>query len=322
MLEAAIKASLEDDQKQSNGTSQASFQAQAPQSNSSNDRVVDLTNDSDEDSDVQVVFPKSTSVVGSDTDADTSGDDAELKRAIALSLGNLSPENKPGKSPNNLSQQQNPESQEPPSDRPTSQGILGLDRKQMEQERLMRLNKRKASITAVPERLTKAARASPSPGFEVVGSTRSSTTASSHTVSFPESNHGTRYSSPGYEVVDVRYFSPTPEIQPAPSSNTQCNIGHSEVKAQPVARSRGGIQWPSGTVKKTRLANSPRKPDDVSIEEVLQRNDLELAVLSSFLRDFQWVLGKLDTQRTRILFVVHAENEEVKISAESLSSLG
>jgi hypothetical protein len=64
-------------------------------------------------------------------------------------------------------------------------------------------------------------------------------------------------------------------------------------------------------VKKTRLANSQRKHDDISIEEVLQKDDLELAVLSSFLWDMEWILGKLNTKKTRVLLVVHAPNEEV-----------
>jgi hypothetical protein len=119
--------------------------------------------------------------------------------------------------------------------------------------------------------------------------------------------------SPGYEVVNVKYFSPKPETQPTPTQPAPT----ADVQRNPPSMvnfrtpSGEGIQWPSGIVKKTRLANSPRKYDDISIEEVLQKDDLELAVLSSFLWDMEWILGKLNTRKTRILLVVHAANEEV-----------
>jgi hypothetical protein len=43
-----------------------------------------------------------------------------------------------------------------------------------------------------------------------------------------------------------------------------------------------GIQYPEGIVKKTWAFGYDRKGDDIKIEEVLQKGDLELAVLSSF----------------------------------------
>ncbi|KAJ5980061.1 hypothetical protein N7481_007359 [Penicillium waksmanii] len=305
MMAAAIKASLEEAKKQS-----------------SQDRVVDLTKESDDEPDVQVVFPKSNSVVGSDTDneADAAEGESDLNRAIALSLADTSPQ--VNKSPKKSPQRQDTDAQGSSSNQPTTQGIFGLDRKQMEEERLMRLSKRKASeVEASPERLPKAARISPSPGFEVLGSHHTSTATSSQTASDRKGNRpvnrNPRLGSPGYEVVNVKYFSPKPETQPAPTQpaptqpTTTADVQRnapSMVNFRPP--SGAGIQWPSGIVKKTRLANSPRKHDDISIEEVLQKDDLELAVLSSFLWDMEWILGKLNTKETRILLVVHAANEE------------
>jgi hypothetical protein len=103
MLEAAIAASLQDFQKQarqssSQSSSQTQDQSHATQSGSKTpsksssqaanpqmmpdqprrspqlpqplkSQVVDLTNDSSSDSDLQEIFPKSKSVIGSDTDA-------------------------------------------------------------------------------------------------------------------------------------------------------------------------------------------------------------------------------------------------------------
>jgi hypothetical protein len=299
MIAAAIKASLKETKK----------------------HVVDLTKESDDESDVHVVFPKSNSVVGSDTDneADTNAeeDDSDLKRAIALSLANTSPQ--ANKSPPKHSpQRQDTGAQSSSSIQPATHGIFGLDRKQMEQERLMRLSKRKASeVDASPERAPKAARTSPSPGVDILGSHQILTAVSSQVASDEKGkrplNRNQRLGSPGYEVVNVKYLSPKPEAQtaptqPAPTVNTQRSAPPTVNFQLP---SREGIQWPAGIVKKTRLANSQRKHDDISIEEVLQKDDLELAVLSSFLWDMEWILGKLNTKKTRVLLVVHAPNEEV-----------
>ncbi|CAI7621569.1 hypothetical protein N7533_013138 [Penicillium manginii] len=298
MIAAAIKASLKETKK----------------------HVVDLTKESDDESDVHVVFPKSNSVVGSDTDneADTNAeeDDSDLKRAIALSLANTSPQ--ANKSPPKHSpQRQDTGAQSSSSIQPATHGIFGLDRKQMEQERLMRLSKRKASeVDASPERAPKAARTSPSPGVDILGSHQILTAVSSQVASDEKGkrplNRNQRLGSPGYEVVNVKYLSPKPEAQtaptqPAPTVNTQRSAPPTVNFQLP---SREGIQWPAGIVKKTRLANSQRKHDDISIEEVLQKDDLELAVLSSFLWDMEWILGKLNTKKTRVLLVVHAPNEE------------
>lgn len=109
-------------------------------------QFIDLTNESDKDSDVQEVFPKSNAFIGPDTDDEADEDiddqsDEDLKRAIALSL----------------LQQPKDESKPPAapvlSEKPNSMGIAGLagfDRKQMEAERLARQAKRKAEDPLSP----------------------------------------------------------------------------------------------------------------------------------------------------------------------------
>ena len=42
-----------------------------------------------------------------------------------------------------------------------------------------------------------------------------------------------------------------------------------------------GLRFPQGVVKRTWASGFPRTADDISIEEVLQKADLELAVISS-----------------------------------------
>ncbi|KAJ5109826.1 tyrosyl-DNA phosphodiesterase-domain-containing protein [Penicillium argentinense] len=315
MVAAAIKASLEDTQAPTGSASQSSPQAQNLQSRSSAKPVVDLTNDSDNDSDLQVVFPKSNSMVGSETDADASEDDDDLKQAIALSLDtSTSPVNESRKSLQGTPQNQGTKSESSPHNTASGQGFLGLDRKQMEQERLLRLNKRKADSqeTSPSQPPAKSVKAHEMPGS-------SATTVSSASVPGPSSRPANQPTVDGTDIrassLDIEFVSSKKATSDTPMADYSRQ--HTSMP-QSVPRSGTGIQWALGTVKKTRLSNSPRKPNDISIEEVLQREDLEIAVLSSFLWQYEWVLSKLDTNRTLIRFVVHAETEQqMELEAES-----
>ena len=54
--------------------------------------------------------------------------------------------------------------------------------------------------------------------------------------------------------------------------------------------------FPQGTVKRTWAFGYSRTGDDVKLEEVLQRQDLNLAILSSFQWDVEWLLAKINTK--------------------------
>ncbi|KAL8722056.1 MAG: hypothetical protein Q9225_001378 [Loekoesia sp. 1 TL-2023] len=136
----------------------------------------------------------------------------------------------------------------------SSMGMLGLDRKAMEQERLAR--KRKASISPPPGR--KAAKLS---------------------VSHPEA------SSDGQQ--DDQKPGVIPPVQPSK------------------------LFFPKGAIKKT-WAYGHSRQDDIKLEEVLQKNDLSLAVLSSFQWDVEWLLRKINTKTTQLVFVMQADTDEVK----------
>ena len=62
------------------------------------------------------------------------------------------------------------------------------------------------------------------------------------------------------------------------------------------SKSLGPSIFPRGTVKKTWAFGYPRTGDDIKLEEVLQKQDLNLAVLSSFQWDVEWLLAKLNTR--------------------------
>jgi hypothetical protein len=249
MLKAAIEASLKDDR----GNTGPSLPSQAPRN------VVDLTYDSDDQSDVKEVFPKSNSVVESDGDEEAEqgmhDDEAELRRAIAMSLQDLQSDVEPVEPV-------------PRASNSPSQGLLGLDRKKMEQERLARIQKRKAREFASP---------------------------------------------PGQPQAKLYKTEPistgTPSVSHAKPSSPSSSSKDSTASVRPTARP--ALQWPLGTVKKTHVANTIRGDNEITIEEVIQRGDLELGIFSSFLWDMEWFFTKCDTWRTRFLLIMHAKEQEM-----------
>ena len=250
MLKEAIAASL----RESNNNQESSSK---PRSR----HVVDLTNESDHESDLK--GPKSKSVIGPDTDDEaeqgTDDDDEDLRRAIAMSLAGGQHDSEPS--------EDTAEAAPPPNQQTLHPlGVLGLNRKQMEEERLARLAKRKAESPASSPR-----------------------------------------QSP-MKILKTNSASRVPQKISMPDSSQQKPQAEgSKPPVQPTARPEP--QWLHGAVKKTHTPKCPRKGNEITIEEVLQRGDLELAVLSSFLWDMEWLFTKLDTRRTRILLVMNAKEE-------------
>ncbi|KAI5299540.1 hypothetical protein KEM55_002030, partial [Ascosphaera atra] len=146
-----------------------------------------------------------------------------------------------------------------PSKPPDAFGILGLDRKKMEAERLARLTKKRLlDESSLPAAKRKA------PVNPNLGSSKSSQTE-----------------------------------------------GVSSLAAQ--APKPKGLQYPNGTVKKTHVRGFSRSGDDITIEEVFQKDDdLELAVLSSFQWNMDWLFAKFDIEniaKTRFLLIIGAKDE-------------
>ncbi|RAH41165.1 uncharacterized protein BO95DRAFT_447248 [Aspergillus brunneoviolaceus CBS 621.78] len=321
-LRAAIAASLVD----------IRDSAVEPPSRRRQQAVVDLTGETESESENDVVpcYPRSRSVIGSETDDE---EDEDMKRAIALSL-------------KESREVQDPSSASPPTVRETSTdltlnppslinlddeddddddddtkraiaasmlsvssqppgalqaateqasasrtsaststttirddatqaepvkpiGIFGLDRKQMEQERLARLAKRKAADdTSLNERESKSSKIE---------------------------------------------ATPTPRI----SKPVQDSEIASVTSASSSALTSSPLQYPEGVVKKTWASGFPRRGDDIKIEEVLQKADLELAVLSSFMWNLDWLFSKTDPRSTRFLLMMQAKDDATKRQYES-----
>ncbi|KAL9602859.1 MAG: hypothetical protein Q9219_001554 [cf. Caloplaca sp. 3 TL-2023] len=133
-------------------------------------------------------------------------------------------------------------------------GMLGLDRKAMEQERLAR--KRKPSISPPPARKA----------------LKTSTT----NVGVPASGKDS---------------GPTPA---------------GVVSVQPSK-----LDFPNGGVKKTWSLGFPRH-NDIKLEEVLQKDHLKLAVLSSFQWETDWLFQKLNPANTQLVLVMQADTDDIK----------
>ncbi|KXX79467.1 Tyrosyl-DNA phosphodiesterase 1 [Madurella mycetomatis] len=155
----------------------------------------------------------------------------------------------------------------------SSFSALGLDRKKMEEERLARLNKRKASGPA-----------------------------------------------------DVSTSRPAqrPKIATAPSSVLSDSVHGKEralEKSEPAVSAKetrdSSLSFPRGAVKKTWAFGQPRHGDDIRIEEVLQKHQLELAVLSSHQWDEEWLLSKIDLARTKLILIAFATDKAQREEMQS-----
>ena len=164
----------------------------------------------------------------------------------------------------------------------TQIGILGLDRKRMEQERLARSNrKRQRSISPPPLRRDQ--------DRPKKGAMR--------------------------EVIDLEADSETLPLRNSTlksllndaSRNIFENAQGKTTLVQPDKFA--SLRYPKGAVKKTWAFGHPRE-NDIKIEEVLQKDKLKVAVLSAFDWDIDWVLSKLNTQTTKMIFVMQAKGKE------------
>lgn len=85
----------------------------------------------------------------------------------------------------------------------------------------------------------------------------------------------------------------------------------SQASIKPEAPSGSGLQYPNGVIKKTWAFGYPRS-DDIKIEELLQRQSLQAAVLSSFQWNMEWLFSKFDTARTKFVLVMQAQTKELQ----------
>ncbi|KAL2754686.1 hypothetical protein ACRALDRAFT_1063472 [Sodiomyces alcalophilus JCM 7366] len=81
-----------------------------------------------------------------------------------------------------------------------------------------------------------------------------------------------------------------------------------------VSKSNATLPFPHGAVKRTQVAGLARGTDDITLDEILDRQNLVMAVLTSFQWDERWLLSKIDLTRTRMVLVAYANSEAQKQS--------
>jgi len=168
---------------------------------------------------------------------------------------------------------------------------LGLDRKKMEEERLARIQKRKA--------------------VELCDDC-------AHQESEREAvRRKTEQKDKGHLA------NPDSQFTATATSSTAAKISHADAETAVPEPSRDlrllaaqhralGLQFPYGTVKRTWVFGQQRTGDDIRIEEVLLKDRLLLAVVSSFQWDEDWLLRRIDISRTKLVLVAFAADERQK----------
>jgi hypothetical protein len=72
-----------------------------------------------------------------------------------------------------------------------------------------------------------------------------------------------------------------------------------------------GLQYPKGAIKRTAATKFPRT-DDITIDEVLQADSLNIAVISSFMWDSEWLNAKLDPLKIKQIWIMNAKGEDIQ----------
>ncbi|CAG8386813.1 unnamed protein product [Penicillium salamii] len=294
--------------------------------------VVDLTHDSD--SDIEEVFPKSKSVVSSSPgpeDVDHAGyDETELQKALALSVepNAASPVSEDSRTVSEVSKSKEPAKL--PSVPFT--GIQGLDRKKMEQERLARLASRNAqgSGPSPPTQLKRKAEDSLDTPVQSRRRVEPTLPAVDNRTAEPDviDLDSLQLTTNNAEASSVTNSSsqlenPTPATTASNPPNGRTMTGRlasaicrrydtnaPDVKIWPTSRPLA--QWPLGAIKKTHIAGFPRVGTEITIEEVIQRDDLQVAVFSGFMWEMEWFFKKLNTASTRFVLMMQANDQETK----------
>ena len=156
-----------------------------------------------------------------------------------------------------------------PNNAGSSLGLLGLNRKAMEAERLAR--KRKAEATV------------PSENAEI---------------------------EPGSKSPNTKRQRITEESNKIPKNQMLLSTMPSIINPLPPRQSHP--KYLTGAVKKTWSFGHSRSKD-IKIEEVLEKSDLQLAVLSAFQWDIAWIFDKLSLSKTKLYLVMQAKEESQQV---------
>lgn len=251
-----------------------SLQDQDSTPNENNQAVIDLVSDDDDVDDDDLDAPLKTTVALKSTQ--------KQKDVIPRSKIHDVTDDAGVTTSKGASIERSPRDPPKPSIGNASTGLLGLNRKQMEEERLARLGAMKGSTV----------------NKTVADDSRKRKAGASSEDSLSGRNVKAKISTLGQSSDRLIVTEPIRRI-PVISGNVHSNG---------AAASVSGIQYPDGIVKKTWVKGFPRDGNDIKIEEVLQKDDLELAVLSAFQIDAEWISSKL-YEKTKVVWVLQAKSE-------------
>ncbi|KAI9721142.1 MAG: hypothetical protein M1828_005248 [Chrysothrix sp. TS-e1954] len=191
-------------------------------------------------------------------------------------------------------------------------GIPGLDRQAMEAERLERAKKRTASSSESQERPPKLQRIQAELPPRVQSPRRSHTTHDASPAKLERV--ATSSTEPLSDDAADEPVVHKGREKSAPKTEYNGELEAAPQKPAPTSL-KTTLRHPCGAVKKTWAFGHDRH-NDIKIEEVLQKNDLQIAVLSSWQLDFEWVASKLNLDKTKLWLVMQARD-----SAEASSPL-
>ncbi|EPS41174.1 hypothetical protein H072_4937 [Dactylellina haptotyla CBS 200.50] len=169
-------------------------------------------------------------------------------------------------------------------EKPRPSGMLNLDRAHMEQERLARLKRKTPDDSHVPQAKHVKSIALPGNGIK-----KEAPRASSWLGSGSESGSGSRS---GSNIGGRNPFMTIRDLQKRVSYYVP-------------------QQYLDGVVKRTFIQGAERTSDDITLEEILQKDTLQTAVLSAFTWDFMWILDKLKVGECDLVLVVSAKEDEL-----------
>ena len=108
----------------------------------------------------------------------------------------------------------------------------------------------------------------------------------------------------------MRLESPQSQRLPGESLDTS-DAGPAGDSAQSSAKTHHGLRFPKGVIMKTFARHHPRDRRTIKIEDIIDRQHVRTAVLSTFMLDADWILStKFDLTKTKFYLILHAKSDE------------
>lgn len=203
--------------------------------------------------------------------------------------------------------------------------LFGLDRKKMEEERLARLKNKRPALSALESPSPTTARPQQRPKMSSSSYKKTTGPQTIADLLLPESDEDETASSQGSNSSPVtgrmvkagkQQAKPSEAVQGKAATAAAATVDQSSTAGRKLSGSRPKTElpFPKGAVKKTWVRGQARKGDDITIEEVFQKDKLQLAVLSTFILDEAWLFDKLDLTKTKLILCRGAPNQGEQIS--------